>query len=149
MTGLQIFFYSALALAVGVALLRGGVPERLVAIACLLASVASPLLQQGMFEQPEYGIMLVDVSLLVALTVVAMTSNRFWPLWAMAFHLVGTTIHLAKIVQPTVWPWAYATAEAFWAYPVLLALLIGSWRARDFDVPLPPRAVPAQGMWHG
>lgn len=149
MTGFQIFFYCALALSVGVAAVRGGRPEWIVAIACLLASIASPLLQQGLFEQPEYGIMIVDVSLLVALGAVALTSNRFWPLWAMGFHIVGTTIHLARIVQPTVWPWAYAVAEVFWSYPVLLALLIGSWRARDFDEPLPPRTVPAQAMWHG
>ena len=56
-----------------------------------------------------------------------MRSDRFWPLYAAGFQIVGTTIHLARLVDSGVFHSAYAFAQIFWAYPVLLALAAGTW----------------------
>lgn len=140
MTNFQLLWNATLVLSVGVAALRGGRPEWAVAVACLLASLATPLVQLGRYEQTEIGVMLVDLTLLAVLAGVALTSNRFWPLWALGFHAVGATIHLARMAQPMIVPTAYANAAAFWSYPVLLALLFGSWNAKKLDQPPPRRS---------
>ena len=122
----QIVYLGALLLAVAVALWRGGWPERSAATAVLLASFASPLVESSLFASPEYGILAVDLMLLGWLGALALFTDRFWPLWAAGFHLVGTIIHVARMVDPTVMPSAYAVGQVFWAYPVLLALASGT-----------------------
>ena len=122
----QIVYLGVLFLAVSVALWRGGRPERSAAVAVTAASFASPLLQSGLFASPQYGILTVDVLLLGWLGLLALTAPRFWPMWATGFHLVGTITHVARMVDPTVVPPAYAIGQALWSYPVLAALTVGS-----------------------
>ena len=74
----------------------------------------------------EYAIFVVDIVALAALISLTITSSRFGPIWAAAFHLVAVTIHAAMIVAPDITPWAFATGAAFWAYAMLLALAIGA-----------------------
>ena len=68
----------------------------------------------------------IDLVALLALTVLTLKSDRFWPMWATAFHLLAVTVHGATMVDPKITPWAFATGAIFWAYPMLLALAIGS-----------------------
>jgi hypothetical protein len=123
---LALLYLLALVLA-GVGAFRwGGRPERLGAMAVVAASVLTPLVQ-GSFSDPEYGVIAVDGALLLVLLWLALFSERYWPMPAAAFHLVGMSVHLTKILDPTVWWQAYLHANAFWAYPVLLALALGAW----------------------
>lgn len=111
----------------GYALWVGRDNERWTAGALLASALASPMLQTSEFFQPESGILMIDVLLLVYLVWLALRSDRFWPLYAAAFQVVGTTIHLARFADPNVLHSAYAFAQIFWAYPVLLALAAGTW----------------------
>lgn len=126
MTPLQLLFTVAIFGACGVALWRGGWPERSAAVAIFAAASATPLVQSSLFASPEYGILAVDLLLLGWLGLLALVTDRFWPLWATGFHLVGTIIHVARMVDPTVVPPAYATGQIFWSYPVLAALAAGA-----------------------
>ena len=118
----MIFFASC-----GSALWRGHGNERLTAIALMIAAFASPFLQTSRFFQPESGILLIDVLLLGYLIWLALRSDRFWPLYAAGFQVVGASIHLARFADSGVLHSAYATAQIFWAYPVLLTLMFGTW----------------------
>jgi hypothetical protein len=126
LTVLQILYLGTLLATVALALWRGGWPERTAAVAVLAASFASPFVQSDLFASPEYGILAVDLLLLGWLGALALATDRFWPLWATGFHLVGTVIHVARMVDPTVVPPAYALGQVFWSYPVLAALATGS-----------------------
>ena len=106
----------------------GGLDERLAVAGFVLATFASRQLMQNQYGQPEFGIMLVDFALLIGLMILALRSDRFWPMWAAAFQLVGTTIHLASMTENGDFAKAYANALVFWSYPVMAALLIGTWR---------------------
>jgi hypothetical protein len=108
------------------AFLQGRSDERLAAGVMLTAAVITPLTMASGFSAPETGVLSVDFGLLAFLLFLALKSDRFWPLWATGFHVVGTTIHLATFVEVDIWPPAYANAQAFWAWPVLFALLIGT-----------------------
>ena len=129
---LHLLFILALISCCGVAFWLGRNSERATAAALVSAALISPLVQTSDFMHPETGILLIDVLLLGYLLVLAMRSDRFWPMWAAGFQIVGTFIHVAALVDKTVWPGAYATAQVFWAYPVLLALGIGTWLEARF-----------------
>lgn len=128
MNAFQVIFLACLLLSCGYALLKGEGPERLAAVAMLAAAFASPLVERAGFADPEYGLLAVDLALLVCLVALALATARFWPMWAAAFHLTGAAMHLAKVADPTVWPMAYAVGSIWWSYPVLGALAYGTWR---------------------
>lgn len=126
MTPLQLLFTVAIFGACGVALWKGEWPERTTAVALFCGSLATPFVELSRFSTPEYGILAVDMMFLGWLVALALTTDRFWPLWAAGFHLVGTIIHVARVVDPTVMPPAYALGQVFWIYPVLGALASGA-----------------------
>jgi hypothetical protein len=108
------------------AIVRGRTDERIAASGMLLAAFITPLAVTSGFASPETGVLGIDMGLLAFLVIIALKSDRFWPLWAAGFHVVGTTIHLATFVEVDIWPPAYANAQGFWAWPVLAALFIGT-----------------------
>lgn len=74
----------------------------------------------------EFWIFVIDLVALLALIHLTIISDRFWPMWATAFHLLAVSIHTAIMVAPEITPWAFATGATFWAYPMLLALAVGA-----------------------
>jgi hypothetical protein len=111
--------------------LRGGGPEKAAATIILVGSLATPLLTPGLavrFSSVETGILLVDIVALLALLLVALFAERYWPLWVVALHIVGMAAHGVRMVDPTIMRWAYGFAIAFWSYPMLLLIIVGTWR---------------------
>lgn len=135
----QLLYLAALAGVVAYALWRGGWPERTVALAILLGSVASRLVENTTdWLAPQYGILAVDLALLAVLLTVVVRSSRLWPLWTAGFHLVGTAMHLAMGVSGAIWPWAYFTAMTLFGYLMLASVVWGvatspKLRARPSD----------------
>lgn len=118
---------AVLAMAVGIAFLWGGRDERLTAAALLAATLLSRLLDEGQYSSTQYGVLAVDFSLLVGLVILALTSDRFWPMFATAFQLIGTVVHVASMAETGDFAWAYAVGLIFWSYAVFAALIAGTW----------------------
>jgi hypothetical protein len=131
---LRLFFFVALQLSVSMyAIVRGGAPERIVGGLMLVAFSASMLMQSQFpvrFHGVELGIFIVDCAMLAALLAVALRAERFWPIWMTGLQAVAVAAHLAKMANPAVIPWAYAAMLAFWSYPMMAMLAIGTWRHR-------------------
>lgn len=123
----QILGISALALSCFVALRWGGRDEKIAAFGFMAAVIASNWVTDGSYGHTETGVLIVDVSLFFGLLVLALRSDRFWPMWAAAFQLVGTMVHFASMSQTGDFAWAYYVALIFWTYPVVLALMAGTW----------------------
>lgn len=126
-------FRLALIATVVYALIRGGRDERIVAITCILGSLATHFLISPAYERfqsVETAVMLIDGTVLGAFVVVALQSNRFWPLWVAGLQLTTLLSHLLKTIEANLIPRAYSASLAFWAYPILLILAVGTWRAR-------------------
>jgi len=126
-----ILYWTLLTLTCGYALTRGRTDERLVAAVCLVASVVtafalSPWRQR--YSGVETDELLVDIVTLAAFVFVALRSNRFWPLWVAGLQLTTSMSHMLKAVDLGLVPQAYAAAEKFWSYPILLILAVGTWR---------------------
>lgn len=129
---LRLYLFVFLQLTVSIyALARGGMPERLVGGLMLVAFTASLLVQSQFpvrFHGVELGIFVVDCVMLAALLAVALRAERFWPIWMTGLQAVAVAAHLAKMVNPAVIPWAYAAMLAFWSYPMMAILVVGTWR---------------------
>ncbi len=128
-TAIPYLFYAYLFIACGYAFYRGNRTEYVGGAIMIIGSVATTLgfhvsgtAWTGLATSTFY----VDMIVLLALIYLTMVSDRYWPMWATAFHLVAISIHVATAVAPDIAPWALATGTAFWAYPMILALAIGA-----------------------
>ena len=126
-------FWAILLLACGYALWKGRSDERVVALACLLASLAtrfaiSPL--NIRYTSIETGLVMIDLLLLLVFIWIALSSERFWPLWVAGLQLTNSISHLMKLADLDLMPRAYAAAAALWSYPILAILVIGTWRSQ-------------------
>lgn len=129
---LNMVVFSALMISsTALALWRGGPPEKIAAIMFTLSAYYTYAMLSAStpsFRSIELGILVVDIILLVALVVLALRADRFWPLWLAALQLVGTAAHGAKFVDPSLADRIYAFLLAVWAYPTVLLLFVGTWR---------------------
>jgi hypothetical protein len=76
----------------------------------------------------EFGVFLVDVAALAAFVILALRADRYWPLWIAGLQIIGTAGHAVKLMDPGVIRTAYAFILAFWSYPMLLLIVLGTWR---------------------
>ena len=112
---------------------RGGAPERIGGGLLLLAALMTRVVETSSsvaFVHTDVGVLAVDGALLVALLVLALYADRFWPLWIVALHALGTTAHIVKAIDPTVLRLAYAILTKAWAYPITVILIVATVRHR-------------------
>ena len=115
----------------GGAFWRGGREEQTAAGAMLLSVLATLFLRDPKWSGTQWGAFAADAGLLVVLLVIALRTARFWPLFAAAFQLLCVITHIARILDPGVRAWAYATAQVIWTQWVLFAIGTGAftnWR---------------------
>ncbi|USQ98629.1 hypothetical protein [Caulobacter sp. RL271] len=94
---------AALLITAGLALWRGGWPERLAGVAMILAWFATYFLYN--YHQkfgPQTAMFLVDLALMLVLLFIALRSNRWWPMWACGFHGLSLTLVLATLADPKI-----------------------------------------------
>ena len=118
------------------ALLRGGWAERGAAIAMVGAWLTSAYAQNIRQEiGPQVGVTIIDLLLLAVLVWIALVSNRWWPMWAAAFHGLGAMLHLAVLLDQKIMGRAYFIAGAVFSFLTVLALFLGSIRPRPAAAP--------------
>ena len=111
--------------------LRGGWDERIVAITCLAGTAATMLAVSPIhrrYSGVEEGLLLVDMAVLAGFVTVALRSKRFWPLWVAGLQLTTFIGHVLKGVDQDLLPRAYGAALQFWSYPILIIVLVGTYR---------------------
>jgi hypothetical protein len=116
------------------AMFRGRTDERAAALICVVATIASVLVNSSLtrrFTGVETGVLIVDVLALAAFTAIALRTRRFWPLWVAGFQLTSTFAHALKAIHFSLVPQVYAAAERFWVYPIFLAIVVGTWRTQQ------------------
>lgn len=124
--------YNVVLLAVcGCALLRGGRPERIGAGINLLASFATTGLRlvDPHFNTPAEAVVLaIDLGVVAGFFWLAVTTVRFWPIWAFGFAIGNLGTNVAGGWIPQVPLFAYLTGVGIYAYLALGALLVGTLR---------------------
>lgn len=126
-----LLYYTLLISVVVLAFVRGRTDERRAAGVCVAGTLLT-LLTRDAFQERFAGFdaaaFLIDVLVFGAFLTIALRSNRFWPLWVSGLQLTATTVHLLKIIEPDLMRFVFGAALAFWSYPILLLIAIGSWR---------------------
>lgn len=115
-------YYALLLVVLAYAVARGGRDERvgvgILLVGSVLTHVAfSPM--AGRFSEVEVSVLAVDLAVLAAFGALALTSDRYWPLWIAAFQLIGVLAHVAKLAEPEMFRTGYAFILAVWSYPML------------------------------
>lgn len=126
-----VIFFLCLALACGFALWKGGGAERAVALLLVAATVATFWVQisaDALFQSIEADVLFIDAVLWLALGAIASTSTRFWPIWITGIHGLAIGVHASKAINPAILPAVYAQAVGKLGYPILLILVLGTWR---------------------
>ncbi len=129
-----LFGYTLWFFIIGVAYWRGGWPERAVAVINLIGILVTPLIQERPFvAHLQLNILLADLCVLIGFLVVALKSDRWWPLFATAAALMTVLTDLA-------YGWVHLShrlalsGEVLWSYVSLFALAAGiaevEWRRR-------------------
>ncbi|MCU0892698.1 MAG: hypothetical protein MUE77_13490 [Sandarakinorhabdus sp.] len=122
----ELIGIATLGLAALLAFRHGGRDEQIAAAAFIIATIVTRL-YHATYAHVELSILAVDGTLLLGLVALALTSDRFWPMYAAAFQLLGTVVHVASMTEAGSYAWAYAVGLIFWSYAVMAALMAGTW----------------------
>ena len=126
-------YYAILVAVCAYAFLRGRVDERMAAGTCIAATFATNLVYSpvGSYAGIETGVLIVDSLALIGFIVIALRTDRFWPLWVAGLQLTTLIAHLFKFLDLDLVPKVYAAASRFWVYPIFLIIVIGTWRSHQ------------------
>jgi hypothetical protein len=118
------------------AVLRGDRPLRYVGTTLIASALLSPLAQRlGPLDQPQYGVLLIDIAALVALAVILVRDRRWWLVVTASFAFISTLTHVAALIGTPISPYAVATTRLIWNYAKISAVaggLIAHERNRRF-----------------
>jgi hypothetical protein len=130
---MNVVVFNLLLVAVcGYALWRGGAPERIAAALFAGAAATTFALMYGYSFRAISGLyLLVDLGLFVAITLLSLWADRFWPLWVAALQLMVLAAHGVRATHPELLPFIYYVATAKLAYPMIAMLAIGTVRHRE------------------
>lgn len=132
---LQTAFTMALILCVGYASINGGRTGKAGACIFLAATALSvaAAARNPSWASTSYGLFAVDTGCLFALILLAMSSNRFWPIWALGFQTVAVATHIATMWIPDLVPASYQALLSFWAIPILWVMVTGTRKDRQYE----------------
>jgi hypothetical protein len=85
------------------------------------------------YHRIEAIVFLIDLAVFGIFLVIALRSDRFWPLWVAGLQLTSMSVHLINILHPDLMRFVIGVALAFWSYPILLIIGIGAWRTHHVE----------------
>ena len=109
----------------------GGKPERasVAALACAnIFSIAAIYLlpRAAGFGTLAEALAVVDLLLLLGLTWIALIANRFWTIVLAGLQLSLVLVHASKALYPALPAASYGIFAQFWAWPMIVAVAIGT-----------------------
>nr|WP_314442489.1 hypothetical protein [uncultured Sphingomonas sp.] len=126
-----LFFYLLLASLVAITFWRGKTDERVAAGICVAGTLLTVLVGNKLevgTSSFDIAAFLVDAGVFAAFLLLAMRSDRFWPLWVAGLQLTTTTVHLLMMLSPAMPGMVFGAALAFWSYPIVLLIALGALR---------------------
>jgi hypothetical protein len=125
-----VIFLTLFAISVLYALRKGGGPERAAAIIFIFMTVSDPFvhaLTPPTYVKLDPGHFIIDLLGWAALLFVALSANRFWPLWVSSLQTISLIAHVTKFLDYSIHPLVYAIMQVSSFYPLLIILMIGTY----------------------
>lgn len=106
MDTILLAFFSALLLCVAYASKNGGRTGKAGSAIFIVASISTVAAARmsPSWAGTSLGLFAVDAGCLIALVMLALASNRLWPIWALGFQIVAVATHIATLSIPDVVP---------------------------------------------
>ena len=117
-------------LCLGMQFWKGRTPERIAAIAFLVAMAVTPAVDHLHIGGLRWGVGLLAVSLFVTLTWLSLTADRWWLLAAAGIQLLSIATYLVVLFDPGVQVWASVSFRILIWVELMLVGLLGVWEAR-------------------
>ncbi|KXU29303.1 hypothetical protein A0J57_24235 [Sphingobium sp. 22B] len=107
--------------------LQGGWAGKAGALLVMLASVLTYIGMGGHhpFGKPNPLVFSGDLLLLIGFIYLALTSSRWWPIWAAAFQFNGVCSHLVAWAAPKLVSKVYYSMTTAWGIPILIVMAVG------------------------
>jgi len=136
MDTILLAFYSALLLCAVYASANGGRTGKAGSAIFVVASVltVAAARMHPSWAGTSLGLFAVDAGCLLALLILALASNRFWPIWALGFQIVAVATHLATLSIPDVVPKSFQALLSFWAIPILWVMVAGTHKDMQYEL---------------
>jgi hypothetical protein len=136
MDTILLAFYSALLLCAAYASVNGGRTGKAGSAIFIVASIMTVAMARmnPNWAAPSLGLFAVDSGCLLALIMLALASNRWWPIWALGFQIVAVATHLATLSIPDVVPKSFQALLSFWAIPILWVMVAGTHKDRQHEL---------------
>lgn len=136
MDTILLAFYSALLLCAAYASKNGGRTGKAGSAIFIVASISTvaAVRMSPSWAGTSLGLFAVDAGCLFALVMLALASNRFWPIWALGFQIVAVATHLATLFIPDVVPKSFQALLSFWTIPILWVMVTGTHKDRQYEL---------------
>lgn len=117
-------------LSLGLQLWKGRTPERIAAIAFLVAMLVTPMVDHFHVGGLRWGVGLLAIGLFVTLSWLSLVANRWWLLAAAGIQLLSIATYLAAMFDPGVQVWASVSFRIVVWVELMLIGLFGVWEAQ-------------------
>lgn len=120
-------------LSCGYACWCGGWAERgnaLITLAAVMISIIAEQDTSTSWRNPMITVWVVDMAVSASFFLIAVKSDRFWPVWSFGFASATVVAHIARLLSPGLPYLVYFRTEGLWAYPALAAMVVGTWSHR-------------------
>ncbi|MGZ9098135.1 MAG: hypothetical protein ACXW3O_00400 [Brevundimonas sp.] len=118
------------AVSIGLQLWRGRNPERVAAIAFLIAMLATPLVDGLQVNGLRWGVALLAVGLFGTLVWLSLVVQRWWLVAAAGVQLLSIATYLVVLLTPDVQVWASVSFRIVVWVELMLIGLFGVWECR-------------------
>ncbi|MCJ2188933.1 hypothetical protein [Novosphingobium beihaiensis] len=125
----RIAYFLILILSVGLALWKGGAPERAGALVFILMAVIQALVMAFIpshFVRVDPDALVADLTGFLGFGYLALEARRFWPLWATSLQVLCLSAHFARWADIGIYPMVYAVMRGAPTFGVAIAILIGT-----------------------
>lgn len=116
------------------AFVAGGRPERFAMVAQLIAfvwGVFAISFRWTNWDGFPVGVAVSDLGLALALVVLALKSNRLWPVVLAGLQVSAVFAHVAKLLSFPLPTAGYAIFVQLWGWPMLLVTAFGTYKHRQ------------------
>lgn len=134
-SGMQLFVFQMLSLIVIsiFAMVKGGAPERCVAIVLLGMAVSDRIYHAvlgsvGQMVTLDVGHLVIDICSFAALVTIALKANRIWTLLAASTQMLSLMAHLPRYLDLEMHGLVYAVMTRAPSYLLIALLAIGTWK---------------------
>lgn len=122
-------YFLILGFSIGLALWKGGAPERIGAAVFILMAVVQAVVMQVLpsrFDRVDPDSLVTDLIGFLGFGYLATEARRIWPIWATSLQVLSLSAHFARWADVAIPPLVYAIMRGAPTFGAALAILLGT-----------------------